>query len=946
MKNLLILLCTVLTFNFGYSQDQKSTTTQRVERSSNVFTGKVLSKRCYQTDKMIYTAYTIEAQTSFKGDLPTHFEIVTEGGVVNDKFVIASHTSKFSIDEEAIFFCNPNTYYPTDNQTLSSMVLSAKPVSKTNEIGYQYAYKGVLEAIGVPINQFKIKQTKSTLNSSSNKSMVTEIEYDFGNVVLSGSNNQYLEFDVQAKANIAGLDFGEAELFLEYTPQTFGTNIVGSGNIAFQKEDIILSSDYTLFVTDDAPDRIKIEVNVNNMPTNLHELSDIFAEDLLHMKIDISNFQLGSISFIGDMMQNETYHAVDNNGLSPFNNVIVPSPLFSISNVNNHQLTLTFDNQVVEIDGQNMFYEFDVVGETNNNATLNGGKVLINYNNAAFGSNLQIVSNETLRGAGATLDGYAVVGFFLNNASLLSIDIFGTPSPQTPLYDLQANIPTTLFRVRIPILDCNQDPMLSFPISADGDNLMVTYKEIGQVLLQNFNLIHNDIDNTQMCPGGVIPSISSISTNTLPSEPIGGGIGTTLTIDGQNLGANLGNIGRVMFPNANINDPVNLPQLPLKYIYADGQDDLTNMTWNNNQITIPISNINTNGDILGGGVIKVELENGGITMRISSPTELRIGFSVAHQIGSSGHFYRLIHQNNNGGGGYTFELQQNLVNLYPNALNFVNEAIHRWKCETNINFETSSSFTTNGTDINDNSNVIALGTFVDNDFKARTYKAGIIICSNSNNNEVWVITDLDIRLNSTSSWFFDENNPVPIGQEDFLAVILHEIGHAHLLDHVLISDAQGNTPVMYPFGANHNNRVLQSEDITGGDEVMNYNGSANLSGNSCTPLNFTNMISSQPDDCTNNTNYITSILTSLNIYPNPVIDNSFYVEYDLMKYSNVRLYIYNVLGQSVFQENMGEQLIGSYKKEIVTDNFSNGFYFVSLEVNGTITTHKIFIGNE
>jgi hypothetical protein len=65
-----------------------------------------------------------------------------------------------------------------------------------------------------------------------------------------------------------------------------------------------------------------------------------------------------------------------------------------------------------------------------------------------------------------------------------------------------------------------------------------------------------------------------------------------------------------------------------------------------------------------------------------------------------------------------------------------------------------------------------------------------------------------------------------------------------------------------------------------------------------------------------------------------------------MKYSNVRLYIYNVLGQSVFQENMGEQLIGSYKKEIVTDNFSNGFYFVSLEVNGTITTHKIFIGNE
>jgi hypothetical protein len=899
---------------------------------------------------MIYTAYTVEVQTSFKGNAPTHFEIITEGGVVGDKFVIASHTPKFADNEEAIFFCNPNTYYPTDNQfSTTSMVLSATPVSKTNKIGYQYAYREVLEAIGVPINQFKIKQPKPISGNNTNKSMITEIEYDFGNVVLSGSNNQYLEFDVQAKANISGLDFGEAELYLEYTPQTFGTNVVGSGNIAFQKEDIILSSDYTLSVTDDAPDRIKIEVDVTSMPTNLHELSDIFAEDLLHMKIDISNFQLGSISFIGDMMQNETYHAVDNNGLSPFNNVIVPSPLFSVSNVTNHELTLTFENEVVEIDASgNMFYEFDIVGESDNIATFNGGEILINFNDAAFGNtlNLPLIPNA-LTATNITSFPYSITGYFVNSFDLLTIEI--QPTQSTNLSVLQANTPTPLVRVRIPIADCNENPMLSFPSSLAGDNLMLTYYEAGLPMLQNFNLIHNDVDNTPMCPGGtaVLPSITSISTNTPVGIPIGGGIGTILTINGLNLGTTSGS---VLFPNADVNDPSHNPLTAISYIYSNAVDDLAAMTWNTNQVTIPIGNANQENYVLGGGQIKLELNNGGTKTRVTSLMELTLDYSIMNFNLTAGNTYPLYHMNINNGGGYTFELQQNLANLDINVLPLLNEAIHQWQCETNINFQVSPNLLNipNEIDINDNHNTIGLGTFPNNSLAAETYLTGFANCINNDNESIWYVNQIDIQFNENLNnglvvWFFDKNVLVPNGSKDFFASILHELGHAHLLSHVLKHDNLGNTPVMYPFGSDHTNRVLQLEDIAGGDKVMDLNANVVLGGG-CV---IGKMIPvPTPSGCVDNTKNTVQNISEFKVFPNPANENGFKVTYTLEKKSNINIYLTNILGQIIFTKTNLSQTPNDYTHKISTQNLSDGLYFISIEINGQITTQKIIVNNE
>ncbi len=69
-------------------------------------------------------------------------------------------------------------------------------------------------------------------------------------------------------------------------------------------------------------------------------------------------------------------------------------------------------------------------------------------------------------------------------------------------------------------------------------------------------------------------------------------------------------------------------------------------------------------------------------------------------------------------------------------------------------------------------------------------------------------------------------------------------------------------------------------------------------------------------------------------FPNP-FNPSTNVRFDLRQASVVRLQVYNLLGQKVYEENLGEQSAGSFSRVIEMSRFASGVYVYRLVALGT-----------
>jgi hypothetical protein len=83
----------------------------RVQQAEAIFEGKVIAKKSFwnKQHNYIYTANTVEVYKIFKGNFTTDkTEIITPGGVVGDKAIVAEPALKLSRGETGIFFANFN----------------------------------------------------------------------------------------------------------------------------------------------------------------------------------------------------------------------------------------------------------------------------------------------------------------------------------------------------------------------------------------------------------------------------------------------------------------------------------------------------------------------------------------------------------------------------------------------------------------------------------------------------------------------------------------------------------------------------------------------------------------------------------------------------------------------------------------------------------------------
>jgi hypothetical protein len=69
---------------------------------------------------------------------------------------------------------------------------------------------------------------------------------------------------------------------------------------------------------------------------------------------------------------------------------------------------------------------------------------------------------------------------------------------------------------------------------------------------------------------------------------------------------------------------------------------------------------------------------------------------------------------------------------------------------------------------------------------------------------------------------------------------------------------------------------------------------------------------------------------SLSIFPNPSSKN-IYFNYSLDKSKNIKIDIYNMLGENIYSYNLGIQNAGKHQFEINTADLNDGFYFLTID---------------
>ena len=366
-------------------------------------------------------------------------------------------------------------------------------------------------------------------------------------------------------------------------------------------------------------------------------------------------------------------------------------------------------------------------------------------------------------------------------------------------YDVSRRIAATPFKV---YADIEKD--LYLPIQ---EMLGLNFQEVRSYQMADKS---HGLSGTRMVP--VIDNFTPIS--------LSAGTQSILTINGSNFEAYDGGISSVVsFSNANDGG--------LTFVDCPASEILS---WNDTQITLFLPSA------AGTGVFSVQNASGNASI---SAAAISIPFSHGNVTGAGAERERLL-QDENGAGGYTLSFSTNTAD---NGIDFQSSAafspfdlaLSNWQNATALNIISGGTTNINIIDGADGVHTIMF----DND--ADPLSPGTLAQTSStflscDGGFTWHVIDIDLRFRRDGtggiSWNFDTGN-TGLCCYDFQSVALHELGHAHQLNHII---ANGN--VMHFAIANGSDiRTLDANsDIAGGDYVMTQSAALNTCGGSITGM--------------------------------------------------------------------------------------------------------------
>ena len=86
--------------------------------------------------------------------------------------------------------------------------------------------------------------------------------------------------------------------------------------------------------------------------------------------------------------------------------------------------------------------------------------------------------------------------------------------------------------------------------------------------------------------------------------------------------------------------------------------------------------------------------------------------------------------------------------------------------------------------------------------------------------------------------------------------------------------------------------------------------------------------------------YVLSNSAFQQVFPNPVLDAYFTIDYFLSKNANVVINLHDVKGRLIKELLVNHQESGEYSKKFHTANLPSGLYYFTLEVDGIFVDYK------
>jgi hypothetical protein len=396
-----------------------------------------------------------------------------------------------------------------------------------------------------------------------------------------------------------------------------------------------------------------------------------------------------------------------------------------------------------------------------------------------------------------------------------------------------------------------------------------------------------------------IPEISSV----YPLE-VTAGTQTILTISGQGFGTEQAD-GYVAFHNADDGGQsfVSLPTGPHYLSWTDTQIEMF----------VPSATL-YNTTVAGTGSIRVISGNGASA---ESAQQVSVEYAKSEVIYSN--------QLNNTmlvgmqGGGYIYKSNQQLAQ-FVNGSDMVEDAFVKWACNTGVNFTLDNEIV-NLTDwSHDGTNLIGLS----NPGQLPSYLLGKTVTTFSGcgtpNGLQWNLIEVDILLNRDIDWWIGD--VAPMGNLYYLeTAILHEIGHAHLLQH----NNNLSSPMYFQLTEGAMRRELYAPSIDGGNYVSTQAVEA--------PTTCGNESHQYFDFSTCNLSLINGIddeaKNEISVYPNPFQDQ---ITVAGEWKSGSQFNIYDAAGRMVLNG-----VLNSNNQTISTSQLSKGVYL--LEVRNEAKSH-------
>ena len=296
------------------------------------------------------------------------------------------------------------------------------------------------------------------------------------------------------------------------------------------------------------------------------------------------------------------------------------------------------------------------------------------------------------------------------------------------------------------------------------------------------------------------PVVTSLAPQTLPA-----GTGAVLTIDGTDFGASRGS-GFVEFRNADDGGATRVQARATDYL-----------TWTPTRIQVRVPSVASGGHPAGSGLVRVTTSD---QQAAESPAPLTVVYALTNveSTDATPLLQRPNHIAQNPNGGITFHFGPNFGASLAAAP--WQRALATWRCRTGMNWEVGTSNATNAIK-GDGQNVVAFdaGTELPANVLGRTtsYYLG---CFTPGGEVVFWVKEIDMQFDDASLFQFGPAlavNTQQVRQIDFETVAVHELGHAHQLNHLNLRGAV----MHYGIGYGQNTRTLDpASDVAGGRQVL------------------------------------------------------------------------------------------------------------------------------